>query len=107
MYDFSLRIQVCPKQGIISTILFWKKGFRPSILLDREGSGFLGFDLFNGLFFPKARNLRCLFILQLMTWEATISTYKMGPTEQPGGGGGGGGVIRVNPSLHKAVSGEY
>ena len=36
----SLRIQVCPKKGISPTILFWD-GFRPSIVLDRDWSGFL------------------------------------------------------------------
>ena len=41
--SYALRIQVCPKKGISPTILFFSDGmFRPSILLDREGSGFLG-----------------------------------------------------------------
>ena len=53
---FSLRIQVCPKKGIIPTYLFQGWEWNPQSY-PREGSGFLGSVLFSGFccgcwFFP-------------------------------------------------------
>ena len=40
---YTLRIQVCPKKGIILTFLFFSDGIGTrKFLFDREGSGFLG-----------------------------------------------------------------
>ena len=45
--ETSLRIQICPKKGISPIIYSGDGMFRPSILLDREGSGFLGLQQLN------------------------------------------------------------
>ena len=42
-YDFSLRIQVCPKKGINPTILLWGWDWDHQTY-SREGYGSLGFD---------------------------------------------------------------
>ena len=42
-FQITLRIQICPKKGIIPIHSYsFRMGLEPSILFDREGSGFLG-----------------------------------------------------------------
>ena len=40
--SYTRRIQVCPKEGLPLHSYSFRMGLEPSILFDREGSGFLG-----------------------------------------------------------------
>ena len=49
IYIQTLRIQICPKKGIISTILFWGWDLDHQSY-SREGSGFLGIYIYMSLY---------------------------------------------------------
>ena len=68
-----------PSKKEISPIVLWPEDgiFRPSILLDREGSGFLEYNIPMHYFFGGAKSLKAIAKKQLYLFDPVISWYFM------------------------------